>query len=591
MMSTARGRYLERSKSDHAQACPICGQPAVEGHVCGQRLAGAPRSEAAPVDPRQAHPGPPTRSLLSVAQLVGKPLGQNYRIVEPIGAGAMGMVYVVEHVTLKKRFAAKLLTAELARRPEAAARFEIEAHAASQLDHENIVSVIDFGKTDDGGVFLIMELLRGKTLQARMDQGRLSLEEIVAITLQVCRALSAAHAAGIVHRDMKPDNIFLTQRPGGRPMVKVLDFGISKAREGTLREGRITKQGQLLGSPEYMSPEASRGDEVDPRADIYAVGIMLYELMCGEVPFRHENYLKVLQMHAGHLPRPPRELVPELPETLERLILRALEKDPRRRHASIEQLEAELLAAIPEVAQRAMLMVQTPPHSQWLPDHSTPMRYSGVYPAMGESGPPPLPPEHAVSTTLDTRRRGRGTLIVLWTGALVLAAAAAILLLMRSTADQAEPAASAAPQVNALQAASAAPSAASPAAATPPAAALPGGAEIRLRIDTTPQGATATLEGRRLGRTPIDVQVPASEEEGEVELELRGYRTLTRQVSLARDGEIQVELRRESRESRESRRSSRSKSDRKSGRSREDDDSGRAEPERSPVDLDIKEGR
>jgi serine/threonine-protein kinase len=520
-----------------------------------------------------------------VAQLVGKPLGQNYRIVEPIGAGAMGMVYVVEHVTLKKRFAAKLLTAELARRPEAAARFEIEAHAASRLDHENIVSVIDFGKTDDGGVFLIMELLRGKTLQARMDQGRLSLEEIVAITLQVCRALAAAHAAGIVHRDMKPDNIFLTQRPGGRPMVKVLDFGISKAREGTLREGRITKQGQLLGSPEYMSPEASRGDEVDPRADIYAVGIMLYELMCGEVPFRHENYLKVLQMHAGHLPRPPRTLVPELPDALERLILRALEKDPRRRHASIEQLEAELLAAIPEVAQRAMLMTQTPPHSQWLPEQSPPMRYSGVYPAMGEPGAPPLAPEHAVSATLDTRRRGRGTLVVLWTGALALAAAAAILLFMRSTEGRGQTDAGDAPPVGAPRAAGAAPSADSPAPAAAPQAAAHPVDEIRLRIDTSPQGATATLEGRRLGRTPIDVQVPASDEEGEIELELRGYRTLSRQVSLARDGEIQVELRRESR------RSSRSRSDRRSGRSREDDDSGRAEPERPPVDLDIKEGR
>ncbi len=515
------------------------------------------------------------------------PLGQNYRIVEPIGAGAMGMVYVVEHVTLRKRFAAKLLTAELARRPEAAARFEIEAHAASQLDHENIVSVIDFGKTDDGGVYLIMELLRGKTLQARMDQGRLSLEEIVAITLQVCRALSAAHAAGIVHRDMKPDNIFLTQRPGGRPMVKVLDFGISKAREGTLREGRITKQGQLLGSPEYMSPEASRGDEVDPRADIYAVGIMLYELMCGEVPFRHENYLKVLQMHAGHLPRPPRDLVPELPEAVERMILRALEKDPRRRHASIEQLEAELLAAMPEVAQRAMLMVQTPPHSQWLPEQSPPMRYvSGAYPAMGEPGAPPLSPEHAVSSTLDTRRRGRlAMLVVLWTGALALAAAAVILLVMRNAeGDGKQASAGAAPAAGAPQTVSAAPAAPSAAPTASPAALVRPG-EIRLRIDSSPQGATATLEGRRLGRTPIDVQVPASEGEGEVELELRGYRTLSRSVSLARDGEIEVELRREAR------RSSRSKSDRKSGRSRDEDDSGRAEPERPPVDLDIKEGR
>jgi eukaryotic-like serine/threonine-protein kinase len=551
----------------------------VDGHACT-------RQAAAPV--QHNHP--------SVTALIGKVLGQNYRVVEPIGAGAMGMVYVVEHVTLRKRFAAKLLTADLARRPEAVARFEVEAHAASQLDHENIISVIDFGKTEDGSVFLIMELLRGKTLQARMDQGRPTLEEIVAIILQVCRALAVAHAAGIVHRDMKPDNIFLTQRPGGRPMVKVLDFGISKAREGTLREGRITKQGQLLGSPEYMSPEASRGDEVDYRADIYAVGIMLYELLCGEVPFRHENYLKVLQMHASQPPRPPRDLVPDMPIAVENLILRALEKDPRRRHESIEQLEAELMASLPDVAQRALLQIQTPAHSQWLPAHSQPMRYvSGVHPVMTDVDSAPHH-EQAVATTLDTRRGRRGPLVLLWVGAVVLVGAAAALGLVRAGAGGPKPGAPApgageGARFEPHQApASPAPATAAVAAPTPDEASA---GEIHLRIETTPPGATATLEGKTLGQTPIDAHVAASSAEGEIELDLRGYRPTSRSVPLDRDGEVRIVLHRESHRSKSKSGKGASSSSKGSGRRGSDeggDDDDRAE--RPPAaDLDIKEGR
>jgi len=521
-----------------------------------------------------------------MSALIGRVLGQNYRVVEPIGAGAMGMVYVVEHLTLKKRFAAKVLTADLARHPEAVARFEVEAYAASQLDHENIISVIDFGRTDDGCVFLIMELLRGKTLQARMDQGPPSIEEIVAIVLQVCRALAAAHAAGIVHRDMKPENIFLTQRPGGRPMVKVLDFGISKAREPTLRDGRITKQGQLLGSPEYMSPEASRGDEVDSRADIYAVGIMLYELLCGEVPFRHENYLKVLQMHAGVAPRAPSELVPDMPAAVEQLILRALQKDPRFRHGSVEELEAELLAALPEVAQRAMLQIQTPPHSQWLPRQSQPMMIvSETNPGFAEgSDAAYVPVGQAGVSTLDTRQRGRrGILVGLWGGAAVLSTAAGILFFLQQGESDGAEAPADAPR--------AVPAGTSPEAVAdaPDAPVRPG--EVRLRVDTTPSGAVVTLGGVRLGRTPLDTQVASSDTEGELELELRGYKSMIRSIPLDRGSDIDVALQRESRRSRRSGgegRSGKSSSGRSSRRNSEDDERAERPP---AVDLDIKEGR
>jgi eukaryotic-like serine/threonine-protein kinase len=480
--------------------------------------------------------------------LIGRVLGQNYRVVEPIGVGGMGMVFVVEHVNLPRRFAAKILTPELARHPEAIARFAVEARAVSELEHENIVGVVDYGKTDDGCVFMIMELLHGETLQARIDREPLSLEDTVSVVIQVCRALAAAHAAGIVHRDIKPDNVFLHQRPRMRPMVKVLDFGVSKAREGTARDGRITRQGQILGSPEYMSPEASRGEEVDARADVYAVGIMLYQLLCGDVPFRHENYLKVLQMQVGHAPLAPRVLVPDLPDALERVILRALEKDPALRQPSIEELELDLAAAIPEVVERAMVagMVSD--------THRIPLQESVVAPAPpGPPGPPvpPVPPVPREGTTLDTRRRPRRAIVIaLWCVALALAAAAFGLWIERRHVGGDPPPARAGAQATGSRAERA--ERAQRAADRPEAFAdgdrsspsvRPGA--IHLRVDSSPRGATVTLDGAVLGRTPIDAQMPSAHRDGQLELELGGYRTARRLIARDRDGEVRVSLQRD----------------------------------------------
>src|SRR5262245_23485864 len=216
-----------------------------------------------------------------VDPLVGTMLGKDYRVIEPIGFGGMAVVYLVEHQTLRKRFAAKVLSVELAANLEARARFTQEAHAASQLDHENIVGISDFGVSADRRPFFVMELLRGKTLAERMADGPLTLEEIVAICVPLARALAHAHAEGIVHRDVKPENIFLVQRSQNRWTVKVVDFGIAK----TPANRALTKMGQTLGSPYFMSPEACCGDEVDERADIYSFGVLLYTLLCGRLPF------------------------------------------------------------------------------------------------------------------------------------------------------------------------------------------------------------------------------------------------------------------------------------------------------------------
>src|SRR5262245_40099543 len=193
----------------------------------------------------------------------------------------MAAVYLVEHHTLLKRFAAKVLSSDLASSLEARARFAQEAHAASQLDHEHIVTISDFGVTTDQRPFFVMELLRGQTLDQRLAAGPMELEEIVAVSVPLARALAYAHAEGIVHRDVKPENVFLVQRSQNRWTVKVVDFGIAK----TPINARLTKMGQTLGSPCFMAPEACRGEDVDHRADIYSFGILLYAMLCGRLPF------------------------------------------------------------------------------------------------------------------------------------------------------------------------------------------------------------------------------------------------------------------------------------------------------------------
>ncbi|HEX3764208.1 MAG TPA: protein kinase, partial [Kofleriaceae bacterium] len=287
--------------------------------------------------------------------LVGSTLGKDYLVLEPIGRGGMAVVYLVEHQTLRKRFAAKVLSVELAANLEARARFSQEAHAASQLDHENIVSISDFGETADHRPFFVMELLRGQTLDQRVAEGPMSTEEVVAVAVPVARALAHAHAEGIIHRDVKPENVFLVLRSQGRFGVKVVDFGIAKSPINT----RLTKMGQTLGSPMFMSPEACRGDDVDHRADLYSFGVLLYLMLCGRVPFEDDNLLKVLQMQVSEPLPPPRAVNAALSPALAAVIERALAKDPDARYVSMEALLIDLEAAVPSGSDRLLIEAHT----------------------------------------------------------------------------------------------------------------------------------------------------------------------------------------------------------------------------------------
>jgi serine/threonine-protein kinase len=286
--------------------------------------------------------------------LIGAVLGKDYRVLQVLGRGGMAVVYLVEHQTLRKQFAAKVLSAELTANHEARARFSQEAHASSQLDHENIVTISDFGETPDHRPYFVMELLRGESLDRRIVAGPVSLEEVVAIAIPVAQALGHAHAEGIVHRDIKPENIFLVQRSQGRWGVKVVDFGIAKAP----LNNNLTKMGQVLGSPMFMSPEACRGDVVDHRADLYALGITLFLMMCGRVPYEDPSLLRVLQLHLTAPLPPPRALNPSLSPELAAVVEKLLAKSPDERYQSAADFIDAFEAALPPGADRLLREAQ-----------------------------------------------------------------------------------------------------------------------------------------------------------------------------------------------------------------------------------------
>ncbi len=280
--------------------------------------------------------------------LVGTILAGRYEVIRRIGEGGMGAVYEARHTVIGKRVAVKVLLERLVEKRELVARLLKEARLASAIGHENIVDVTDFGTTEDARSFVVMEYLEGEPLSALLArEAPLPVERCLHIVKQVVSALGAAHAKGIVHRDIKPENIYLIRR-GDEDFVKVVDFGVSKAVR-TADEGpetlRLTRTGILLGTPLYMSPEQARGDEdIDSRADIWAVGIVLYECLTGEVPFRANNYLQVIAQVLNHEALSPSKMLPDLgiPSAVETVVMKSLAKDRQLRYQDMSELERDL---------------------------------------------------------------------------------------------------------------------------------------------------------------------------------------------------------------------------------------------------------
>lgn len=276
---------------------------------------------------------------------IGDRLGGKYRLKKLLRKGGMGVVFEAEHEDLGKLVAVKILKPELAKDERGVSRFKREARAAAAIGHRSIVDVHDIDQTEDGSLFLVMELLKGETLGQRLArEGTIDVPLATAIAGAVLDALRLTHARGIVHRDLKPDNIYLVDSGQRFPDVKVLDFGASRMVDASHPEERLTESGIVLGTPYYLSPEQARGEvEVDMRTDLYALGVILYESLSGEVPFNARNTLALARRILEAPLVPPRALEPSIPEALEAVILRALKRDLDDRYQdALEMLEALL---------------------------------------------------------------------------------------------------------------------------------------------------------------------------------------------------------------------------------------------------------
>jgi serine/threonine protein kinase len=298
--------------------CPECGQTFPEGGFCTQD--GTPLVSGGD-DP-----------------LMGTMLGP-YRVAHVIGVGGMGRVYKGVNPTIRSRVAIKVLAHDCADRPELVDRFFAEARAVNLIRHESIVNILDLARLGDGRPYIVMEFLDGAALsQLLWQHSRLPLGTLARLVAEVLAGLGAAHEKGIVHRDLKPDNIFITRH--GR--AKILDFGVAKLASEHRDRSSATRAGSLLGTPHYMSPEQAQSRPIDARSDIYAVGVILYEAACGRKPIDGDSVFEILRRQVEEEPPPPRRFAPEIPLPYERVIVRAMAKDPARRFQSTDELARAL---------------------------------------------------------------------------------------------------------------------------------------------------------------------------------------------------------------------------------------------------------
>jgi serine/threonine protein kinase/tetratricopeptide (TPR) repeat protein len=283
--------------------------------------------------------------------LIGRTLPGGYVILDLVGIGGMGRVYRAEQTNLARTVAVKIIHPHLVGEENAAARFITEARAASRLNHPNSVGVIDFGKTPDGQLYLVMEFLRGRDLaRVSYEEGPLPFRRIVDVLRQVLAALSEAHHLEIIHRDLKPENIILEPMRTGGDFVKVVDFGLAKMRQESTGPS-ITSPGIVCGTPEYMSPEQGRGDPLDARSDLYAVGVILFQLLTGRLPFEADSPTQVVLMHLTTPPPDPRKIAPDrmIAEPLVEVVLKALSKEQRDRHRNADEFAEALVTALAHI--------------------------------------------------------------------------------------------------------------------------------------------------------------------------------------------------------------------------------------------------
>ncbi len=332
-------------------------------------------------------------------------LGGQFKVVQKIGTGGMGSVYKAEQPAMNRMVAIKILHPKLASRKDLVSRFRREARAMSQLTHPNTVKVFMYGELEeDGSLYIVMELLEGRNLnQTVRKEGPLDPERAIPILVQVCGALQEAHDMGIVHRDLKPENIFLCRQGGLADFPKVLDFGLAKVTERQMRPGSmiLTQEGMVFGTPEFMSPEQAQGKTLDARSDIYSLAVILYESLCGKLPFDAKVPMEYIQRHVLEAPIPLNQRVPGklFHPQLEAVIARALSKLPDERYASATEF-AEALRPFSARGASAYPVANTAPGA------SVAAAISAAPPPIVSSAPPPQKP--APASAVSTKSKGRG---------------------------------------------------------------------------------------------------------------------------------------------------------------------------------------
>jgi serine/threonine-protein kinase len=456
----------------------------------------------------------------------GRTVG-SYRITEQLGEGGMGAVYRAVHTSLGRKAAVKVLLDELSHNKDVVTRFFNEAKAATAIDHPGIVSVFDFGY-DDGRAYIIMEYLEGESLgERRRRDGMMPVDEALIIGRQVAGALGAAHRQGIIHRDLKPDNIMMVLDPDvlGGQRAKILDFGIAKLLDNDrdTAPGVETKSGRIMGTPAYMAPEQCRGaGKVDARADIYALGCVLYALICGQPPFVGEGAGELIAAHLNQPPPPPRWWVNDLPQPVEDVLLRLLEKKPEDRYQTmaevVEALEAASAGKLP-----ARLGLKKPPQ---LPKRDAAMLVPTVADRPGQPQPPqPTTLGSAVGQSLSSAPVGTNRRLPLIAGGVAVVAVVGVIAWQRGSA----PTSPSAPPV--------------PVVAARPAAAPPS-TEVTLGLTSSPSGADVyrASDGIRLGATPFSKTFPRTDGEARFIVKHAGFEDETVTLSAANDGAREVVL-------------------------------------------------